>query len=97
MSDKDGELSQKEIEDIVTSILNMRASGMTRRQIVEQFVSAGVDEAQAKEIVKSVLESQRRAEAQASGGGGVPGWLVMIGIYILINCFTIPFLGFIIF
>ena len=74
----------------------MRESGMTRRQIVEEFVKAGVDEENAKDLVKTVLTSQRRAQSNA--GSGVPGIVWYIGILLLINVLSFVFdLGFIVY
>ena len=100
--EQEGEISDEELEEILQQIRDMADQGATRSQIKRAWVDAGTPEDVATELVNAALgkpgsagaRRRRMSAAEAreeGGGGGGRGWLIFIGLLLLVNLLSYLF------
>lgn len=79
--------SPEELQQLAELVADALAKGEDHEQIVGDLVSNGWDERSAKKFVRSVEQMMHAPQQQHHGGdeGGGFGWLIWIGVLILIN------------
>lgn len=99
MSEK--EMSQDEMVDqIYGYAADLKKAGQTDLEIINALQEKGLDADSSKTVVDNLnnMIAERQAEIEEEEGGSGMGWLVWIGILILVNVLSFVFdWGFIIY
>jgi len=88
------ELSKQEIQEFVKVIADSLAAGQTEEEVSQQLVDNGWEKKDADELVRDIAQQVREENysgSQGGGGSGLPGWVVWIGILVLINLLSMAF------
>lgn len=95
------EMSQDEVVDqIYGYAADLKKAGQTDIQIIKALQEKGLDAESSKTVVDNLnnMIAERQAEIEEEEGGSGMGWLIWIGILILVNVLSFVFdWGFIIY
>ncbi len=72
------------MKELVQDVSGALANGVPPNEIVKGLVESGIPQQDAQSMVSDIAQHMQ-ANAQQQGGGGLPGWVIWIGILILFN------------
>ena len=85
----DEQLSQEELDALARLVAESLAKGEKAADISAQLVNSGWEQADADNFVARIAlhlsSAQHSRPVAASGEGGAMGWLIWIGVILLIN------------
>jgi hypothetical protein len=91
----DEQLSQEELDALARLVAESLAKGEKAADISAQLVNSGWEQADADNFVARIAlhlsSTQHSQPTAASGEGGAMGWLIWIGVILLINLLSFLF------
>ena len=79
-----------EVEALVQNVGSALANGTSPQAIVQELVNNGMPQADAKALVANVGQHVK-AGSGGGGGRGVSGWLIFIGVILVLNLLSYVF------
>ncbi|MGB1102998.1 MAG: hypothetical protein ACPG21_05160 [Crocinitomicaceae bacterium] len=87
--------NKPDARELYLRIMHLKQEGKSNWEIEQELLMKGLDQEEAQTMIsktEKALARQEAAPAQAEGGGnGVAGWLIWIGVLILVNILSYAF------
>ena len=77
---------KKDFEKLVKAVGGALVSGRNQEAVAGQLIKDGWPEEEAREFVKRVDARVKEGALDGSGtGSGIPGWVIWIGLFLLVS------------